>query len=203
MMVPEIGSTCNFTFTARFVSLNGIYTLTHTTQFETAVADKVDFVESLYEPAGLAATDYDADWTGYKGKTILRLVKVDDPEVVLYVPLPLIDLVPDPMIVKVHDLYLAIDLGLFKDEQSIAWMVERLDDLAATVTGTTNTTNIFRTDTVWMTQAAYDAMEADRQIRISAIDSNAKTIIDQKAEIDRLKTLVANYETTLIALNSA
>lgn len=203
MQLPQINTTAKFFFTAPFNALDGIYTLTHMMRFESALEDGVNFVESLYVPAGQTQSQYDLDWVNYKKTTVLKLVqpkaRPTDPDVIYYVPETLLAKVPDPQIIKAYDLYLAIDLGIFSDPNAITYMRDQLDDIAASVTGTLKTTNVFSNKTVYMTQVDYDAVETERAARIEGLDLFSKVNQELLAEISRLQTLVRNLEDALIA----
>lgn len=202
MLIPTIGTSASWTFSAPFNVLDGIYTLKNMMSFDTALSDGVNLFESLYEPAEQTEAAYNTDWENYKADTILKLVKTDDPTVVYYVPDSLLASVPDPQIIKVHDLYLAIDLGLFQDPAEVTYMISQLDDVAASVTGTAKTTQVFTTKTVHMTKAAYQAIVDGRAGNITGLEPQAVTIQTLLAEVLRLQTLNTAYEETLKALQA-
>ena len=203
LLIPTIGTTAKFVFSAPFADLSGIYTLTTTLSFDTAVADGVNLFTSFYELADVSKETFDATWTTYKTDTILRLVSVTDPTVVIYAPSLALAKVPDPQILKCYNLFIAIDLGVFKDADDVSYMVDQLNDIAAGVSGTENTTQLYTSEIQWMSAADYQAIVDERAERITGMDLQSRIIQEQNATIQRMQTLVAAYEATLIALQSS
>ena len=206
MFLPEVGTTCKYTFTNEFESLNGIYTLTLKETYETAIANGVDFVKSLYTLANLTETDYQNDWKNYQNKTILQLESINDPSVIIYAPEPIVALVPDPTIRQYNDIYIGVVLGIFGQEDSdkISWILGQLNNLAQSITGTTNSSHIFSSNKVWMAEADYAAIQAGRAANIKSVETDYSALQAQIAINGLLKNQIAYYEYALkqLAVNN-
>lgn len=199
MLIPVTGTTASFTFVAGFTALNGIYKLTKITDWETSLKDGVNVYESVYVPLGINQATFDVDWLNYATGNVLTLEDANDADVVYYIPESLVATVPDPQIVKCYDLWLGIDLGVFDDPNKVAYMVDELNDTAAAVTGTSETTHMFRKTVTWMTKADYDAMDTARSVAITGLDLKTKTIQELLALVQQQATLIAAYEDLLVA----
>lgn len=202
LIIPPVGTTAKFTFSAPFTDLNGIYTLTQALSFEAAVADEISLFDHFYALAGQDRELFDAEWADYKADTILKLVSVADASVVVYAPSLTLAKVPDPQILKCQQLYLAVDLGTFQDVEEVSYMLDQIDDIAAGVSGTQKKTQLYSSGTVWLTASDYQIIVDARADRITGLDLQSKIITAQAATIIRLQTLVAQYEATLISLQS-
>ena len=200
MLAPDVGTTALFTFTTPFAKLNGIYTLQATTLYETAVAQGIDFVNGLYVPAGLTENDYNNDWKTYAGQTVLTLQSVTTPATVIYPLEPLLALIPDPTVKNYPNLYVAIMLGCYADQTKLQWLVDEINNIAQSVTGTTNSAKLLFNSSKWLTQAEYAAIDTARQANVKATQPLYEALQAQIAENNRLKTLVSAYEATLIEL---
>lgn len=201
MLIPDIGSTCKYVFTTPFAALDGIYTLTHVTAFDTALVDEVDFVTSLYEPAGRTKEDYEDEFTAFRGNVVLKLEHIES-GLVIYVPKVLIDKVPDPMILKAHNLNIAINLGFIEDPASVAWIMTELQDIASSLTGTPRSAVLLSAGQKWMTRADYTALDEERKTRVRQIIPMAVELKQQRDMIARLQDKIQAYEALLVSLNA-
>lgn len=203
MIVPSIETTAKFTFNSPFNVLDGIYTLTQLVSFSTAINDGVNFVDSLYAYTSYPDPDeaFATDWKLYQNDQVLKLVSIDDAAKIIYVPASLINEVPDPQIIKAHNLTLRVDLGLFRDPTTIAWIKSEIDDFVANSTGTTKTCHLFAPKTEYMTESEWQALEQDRLNRISELDLSSKTIVNLRKELDTANRKLRAYEEKIIAIS--
>lgn len=199
-MIPQLGTVAKYTLKTKFTPLNGIYKLERIRTFDAALADGVDFVKSIYTPCELTDADYQADADEYRSSVVLTLTYIDDETIVRHIPYPAIDLTPDPMIIKCENLYIAIDIGLVKDPNKYKWLINQLNEMTRSVTGTDKMVQLMSVGSVYVTQADYDTIEADRTIRIEQIDSLQKTVTGQSELISKLTTRLQHYEDIIKAL---
>ena len=211
ILVPPVNTSARYTLIPRFAALNGIYTLTKIMSFDAAIEEKVNFTDTLYGLVGLTEDDYNAEWSAYQTGQILRLTRCRDQAAiaantvgqVIHVPESLLQYVPDPMVRPYEDIYLAIDVGPYADPEKIDILRVQLNDLASAVTGTTNTAALMSIGQIWLSDTDYAALAAERAGRIQQLTPQATTIQTLQTEVARLKSLVATYETTLVALSNS
>ncbi len=125
-MIPDVGSTCLFTFTSRFATLNGVYRVRAETTFKDAVRSGVNFVDSLYIPAGLEEKDYNADYLTYTDDKIVVLESVKNAELVYNVPQSVFLNIPDPTIREYAPLTLVVNLGVHRNTQVIYPLLDQI-----------------------------------------------------------------------------
>lgn len=203
-MIPAAGTTCLFTFTTPFASLNGIYVIMRTMTFETALATGVNFVASLYTPAGLSAGQYTSDASSYANQTVLQIQSVAATKQILYIPIGVLSQVPDPTVKRYSDVYLSIHIGPFADETVYTWIAGQLNDIASSVTGNTDTAQFYSNpaDDVYLTHGAYAALSETRAANIKTITPLSVQKESLFKYIETLQAKVAAYEKTIIALHT-
>lgn len=200
MNLPEIGTACKYTFTAPFVSLNGVYILRKLMSYEQALVDGIDFVEHLYKLAGRTEEDYDAEWTDHRDGRVLMLENSNDPSAkVVYAFDGILAMLPDPMVRRYHELYAAIDLGILASPDDVVHMLAQLNDIAAAVTGTSAAASLFSTKQIWMSEADYQAIDSARQARIRELKPVTTSLIERDATIAQLRAIIKHYEDILVA----
>jgi hypothetical protein len=202
MQLPEVGITCLFTFTTEFESLNGIYTVLTKQTFNNAIVTGVSFVDSLYTPAGLTQTNYNNDFSNYSpSMTVLQLQSVIDTTIVIFVPSVIISLTPDPTVQQYPTLAIAITLGTYDPASAnISWIVDQLNQVAQSVTGTTNSVKLFQKNSTWLTAAQYASLDATRQAEIQSVETYYSALQSSLATIAQLRNLIIYYENGLKAL---
>ena len=202
-MIPPVGSTCLFTFATPFSELNGVYTSVKTMTFETALGAGVDFVSSLYTPAGRTASNYASEYTSFSGQIVLQLQSVgSDTTTTHYAPLGVLSQIPDPTVKRYSEVYMAIKIGAFADETTYTWLKGEVDDLFASVTGNTDTAQFYSnpSDDIYLTQSQYDALVATRAANIKTIAPLSVQNQALQQHIDTLKTLLESYKKVLVDL---
>ena len=195
--LPDIDKPAFFSFKAGFKTLDGIYKYTNLTTFRKAIDDKISFVNDLYIPAGKTQDDYEVDYNKYINDNIITLEKIDNDKNIIHVPVSLLDKIPNQHILPCHDLHLSIELGKFRDPDKLTYMIEQLTDIAASVTGSEKSVNIFSSSVKWMTVSEYKILEEERTLRISKLTLFSEIINSQSIEIKNLQTIVSKMETTL------
>ena len=172
MYLPKIGSTCLFSLTPKFETLNGVYSVTALATFNN-LAVKVNFVDDLYTPAGLTQQDYIQDFSSYQNTTVAVVSPVSDATTTYYFPEPIIAKVPDPTVQKYSRIYLDILIGPFKDTAVLQSLATQIGQMVTNTTGVTNPVRVLANpkNDVWLTESQYQALETQRQANIKQADS--------------------------------
>ena len=196
MTYNEIGVSSLYTFTTPFQDLDGIYTLKKILTSDQAIAEGVDFVKNLYVPAGLDKDDFNNEFQTFRGQQVLYLSSVTSDR---QVPVPenILAKIPNPNIVEVDDLYIAINLGLFDNPTQLSWIVRQLQDITQSVTGESDSVDIYSTGKKWLTTKEFHDIKKARRQKAEQAQPLSVTVREQQEEILRLRNLVNHYETTL------
>lgn len=205
MIAPQLGSVCKFTFVTRFSALNGVYKVVSLTTYEATVAAGIDYAAGLYTPAGLDSSQYQTDASSYAGQEVIVVQPPNNTALTYYIPLSLIALVPDPTVSRYDDIYLSVHIGMFKDPDTYAWVKGQIEDILSSVTGQTLQGQWLANSkkSQYLTEAEYDALDAERQANIKAVKPLSVIIQDQLTQITKLQALVAALEQTVISMRSA
>lgn len=199
MVTPELNSVCHYTFINGFSGLDGFYRLLKVTTVDTALAEGQDFVTGVFARVGLDESAYNEAWPTLAGGTCLWLQDVNDAtQPTLVVPDGLLDRLPDPMVKRCLQLYVAIDLGLIADPAKISYVVTQLNDHAAAVVGVENLARLMANGEQWVTQTQYEALEAERAQRISQIQPLSVTVVQQQQTIANQAARIAALEAAII-----
>jgi hypothetical protein len=204
-MIPEVGSTCLFTFSIRFSTLNGAYRIRAQTTFQDALTSGINFVNHLYIPAGLSQADFDADYRQYISDGIAVLESVKDNNVIYYVPESLFLTIPDPTIKEYLPLILVAELGVFENTQVIYPVLDQINDLMQSGLGVANGLRILTNpqNKAYLTQSQYQIIQDARDANIKTLvplSVQVKTLQEEKAY---LATLCAEYEAVIARLSTA
>ncbi len=192
-----------FTFTQKFAALDGVYQVTKTMSFETALTDEnVNFVTTLYAAVGLTQADFNADYTAYQGQEVWELQTPGPSPTTYYVPVPIAATLPDPTVTEYRNIYLSILIGPFADTASYSWIKGQVNDIVSSVTGNTNSAQWFAnpSQNVWLTETQYAALSATRQANIKAIAPLTTVNQTNQAAIDALKTQISVLESIIISM---
>lgn len=195
-MIPEVGTTCLFSFRAKFSTLDGVYRIRAETTFLDAIASKIDFVAHLYTQAGLSQTDFNNDYSGYLKDRIVVLESVVSSSIVIYVPESIFQKVPDPTIKEFVPLMLTVNLGVYENAQVIYPLLDHISDLIKASLGVTDPLRILTNtqNKVYLTNTQYEALE---QARLTNIHTLVPLSLQLKQEQDKntlLAAKVAAYE---------
>ncbi len=199
-MMPEVGAVCRFTFIPKFNTLNGVYRVRAETNFEDAIASGISLIDSLYTPAGLGQTDYNADYNSYLNTRLAVLESVLDSDVVYYTPESIFLTVPDPTVQEFYPLTLVVELGIQKNSQEILPLLDQIEDLIKATLGTENSLRVLTNpqNRVYLTQSEYDVLVASRQANINRLAPFSAQIQLLQQQNQYLAAKVASYEAKII-----
>jgi len=200
--LPAIQSTCSYTFTTGFTSLNGIYTVDELLSFKEAITTGIDFVINLYTPAGLPSSQYTTDASSYQTDIVLYLVPANG-GTPIYAPASILATVPDPMIGCYNNLAIGVSLGLFADQTTLAWIISELNSIIGGVVGVSSPVKLYSLGTTYMSVADYAALETTRNAAKTAYTTLYQQLQQQIALTEAAQNLNTYYQNALIALNAA
>jgi hypothetical protein len=198
-VIPLIGSTCAFTFTLRFSSLNGVYRVKAETTFKDAIKDGIQFTDTLYTQAGLSAADYANDVASYAHDQVCILESVVDKTILLTVPESIILGVPDPTIREYHSLMLVAALGPIANTQMVLPLLAQITDIIQATLGVTDPVRITANPDakVYLTENQYAALQATRNANIRALAPLTVQIQTLQAQLTQATAKNAAYEALL------
>lgn len=198
LIVP--GYAYDFKFKSLLSSLNGIYQVSSLLSYEELINTNVDLFASTYEPLGLDEVAYDSDLNSIREGKTAKLVSVNNPEEIWYVPEHLFDIVPDGSVQRYLHLGLAVDLGVFDDSEQLELLKEEIEQIVQTKIGVSQSAIIYSVKDAWMSKSEFQLIEAARLINIEQTNNHYTDKLKLQKEVDRLKTLITYYEDTLKTL---
>jgi hypothetical protein len=195
-MSIELGHAYQFSFTAGFETLNGIYRVTHALSYDSLLEGSVDLLASLYTPAGKDQDDLDADLDALSAESYYKLVHVTS-ALELYMPKGYIVGIPVPDVREYVKLMLSIDLGVMADPAILQSIVDTVKDVIQGAHGVTNDPVLLQYSTQWMSETTYEAIVAAREQARTGVTNyytlsqqQAATIVEKNARIAALEILV-------------
>jgi hypothetical protein len=204
MMLPDLNTISDYTFTTEFTSLNGIYLLTELITYNQAIANGVDFVKSLYTPAGVASSQFATDAPNYVNDTVLVITPANTTGgTTLYVPQSILAMMPDSMVGCYNNMAIGINLGLFDDQTQINWVISELNQILMSALGITNPAILYSLGSQYMKISDYNEQAATRAAAATGYNTLFEQLQAQLKLTQQAQNLVADYEQTLIALNGA
>lgn len=204
MMLPDINTVSAYQFTTEFESLNGIYTLVELITYNQALATGVNFMTSLYTPAGLTQANYTTDAPSYVNDTVLVLTSINNPTApTLYVPQSVLALMPDSMVGCYNNVAIGVSLGLFNDQNAINVAISEINSVLEGLLGISNPAVIFSLGSQYMKVGDFDNLVAARVAAATGYNTLYEQLQAQIKLTQEAQALVADYQATLIALNAA
>lgn len=199
--IPTVNTTCAYIFTSEFQSLNGLYTLQEICSYNEAISEGVDFITSLYTPAGLSASQYATDASNYKNDSILYLTPTNPGGVSIYAPSSILAMMPDPMVGCYNNLAIGVSLGLFADQSKLDWIVNELNNIISSVVGVSSPeVKLYSLGTQYMRVVDYEALVALREDVQSTYKTLYQQLQEQIALTEAAQNLNVYYQSALIAL---
>lgn len=210
MQTPFLGCAYSFSFRDKFSKYDGIYTVSRILTFDETLLDQID-LSALYVDAGYTAEDYNTevdtiDSSKYprvpiREDKILKLQSVSDETVTRYIPFTICSTTPNPNIKQYHKLVLSLDLGTYDNMEDIDYITNVIQDTASKALGVSSTVDMFSYATVWMTEDAYADIQSERDTKKTEIINLFSENNRLRTELDKAKTLITKYETTIINLS--
>lgn len=205
MFLPHIGSTCLFTLTPKFSSLNGVYTVTALAAFNDLVSNaNINFVQNLYTPAGLTRQDYINDFNSYQNENVAIVSSVEDASTTYYFPEAIIATVPDPTVKKYPNYYFGILIGPYQNENVLQDLASQIGEMVTNTTGVTNPVRYLYdpAKSTWLTASQYQALEEERQQNIKQADSLYTQLQNALSTISTLQSQVDTLQQVIVQLST-
>ena len=197
-MTPSVNETCKFSFADMFNTLDGIYTVTSIYSMDELRAIEVNLLDEIFKPLGIDVAVYDTDTEKIESSSVFRLKHAMTSNIV-YMPNCYFKTMPDPNVRRYMRLGLAVDIGIFDEPETVAWIKNQLFQVLESV-GVVSVPELFEVEYVWLTNDDYTDIKEARDSASSGPKTHFESKQELLAENTRLKTVIKNYETTMKAL---
>jgi hypothetical protein len=191
-----------FTFKSLLSVLNGIYKVLGVFSYSELFELNIDLFEVTYNANGLDGTIFEADINTIRSGEIIKIVSVDDSTIIRYIPAHMLAEIPDGSVNKYFNLGLAVNLGIFDDQDKLSTLKGEIEQIVSAMVGISDTTVIYTTKNTWMSVPEYQAIDATRNANISRISNHFVDKISLQKEIDSLRTKLNYYENALVSLTN-
>lgn len=199
-----------FSFTSLFESLNGIYKILAIYSYDEVLNIDIDLYKETYEPLAIDKEDYLSVINLIRGGRIYKLEQMNqDYETIRYVPESIISGIPDASVKKFFNLGLAVELGIFDNENMLTDLKTQIEEIVEAQTGSVEKTVVYSIEEKWMTIAEFEVIDQERKDHVFSesslytlstaflVRNNFTDKVALQIENDRLKTIIANYEELL------
>ena len=200
LIVPDF--VYDFKFKSSLSTLDGIYKVLGILSYTEVVSLGLDLFKITYEPNSITVEVFDNELDQIRAGKIAKLIAIDNPENIQYIPEYMFDKVPDGTVQRYLKLGLAINLGIFDDAEQLSVIRSEVEQVIAAMLGVNNSTIIYTTDKVWMTSNEYTDIQTAREAAITRISNHYVDKLALQKENDSLRTKLAYYEDALKALTS-
>lgn len=151
----------------------GIFRVENITNYYNLVISGIDIYQNLYLPLNLSHDLYEADRKKWMNDDIwYKLVNPALTTQVYYVPLGIIDGIPDGNVTEYERYHLVIDIGIFKDPEFLAEMVTDINMLMRAKFGVPTTAQLASYDKLYIPDEYYEWLE---KVRKTYIDNFMET----------------------------
>lgn len=188
-----------FTFKTIFATLNAIYRVESITSYAELLANNIDIYKVTYQANGASDDLFKTDLDTIRAGRIVKLKKITNESVVIYIPEHLFDKIPDGSVQRYLKLGLVVKLGIFDNMEDLNVIKSEVDQIVEAMAGTSEQSTIFKVSDSWLTTAEYQAIETVRNANITQISNHFTEKQRLLKEIDSLKTKLKYYEDLLIA----
>lgn len=182
----------------------GVFRVVEQTTLYSLILGGIDVYQNLYLPLGLSKDVYEQDRATWTNDDVwYKLMNPMLPAQVLYVPISIIDGVPDGNIQEYKRYHLITDIGLYHDPDMLADLVTSINLLFQGRYGIPTAAKLASYDSVWIPEAYYNWFEARRKSsRRSFMETDGeryyKTLFADK--YNELSAKVRQYESDNLAL---
>ena len=142
----------------------GIYRVENITTYYSLVLSGVDVYQNLYLPLNLSKELYEADRKKWMNDDIwYKLVDPTLPTRVFYVPVGIIDGIPDGSVTEYDRYHLIVDIGIFSDPAFLAELVTDVNMLLRGKFGIPSSTQLASYDKIYIPNDYYEWLEKARK----------------------------------------
>lgn len=142
----------------------GIFRVENITTYYNLVLSGIDVYQNLYLPLGLTPELYEADRKKWMNDDVWY--KLVDPVLatrVFYVPVAIIDGIPDGNVTQFDRYHLIVDIGVFSDPEILASLVTNINMLMRAKFGIPSSTQLASYDKVYIPNEYYDWLNKVRE----------------------------------------
>jgi len=189
-----------FTFKSALSVLNGIYRVTGVFSYAELFTLNIDLYKTTYGPNGIAEPVFEADLDIIRLGEIAKLVHIDDPNNIQYIPFHMFAEVPDGSIQRYFQIGIVVDLGIYDNAEQLSTLKSEIEQTVEAMTGIDNNALIYTIKNTWMSIPEYQVIDTTRTNAISRVSNH---YVDKKSlqkEVDSLRTKLIHYENALKSL---
>ena len=159
----------------------------------------LDLYALTYQPNNLSDDIFNNDLDLIRTEKIMKLTSVVDETIIYYIPEHLFAKIPDGSVQKYFRLGIAVDLGIFADAEQLSVLRSEVEQVVASMIGSTNKTVVYTVDNKWMTTSEYTVIDTARKAAITRVSNHFTDKLELIKQVDSLKVLIKYYEDALKA----
>lgn len=189
MSLITVGFVYRFSFVTKFSSLDGVYEVVKIYAFDELLKDNKNLFDLLYAPLHLTSEEYNRDVEQYRYDRILKLVSVENQDVVVYAPESIMNEFPVYTVSRRSKLVLAINLGIYDDadSQTLESLKSQILQYMSTSYGVAETPGVFSIKSVYLTDLEYEQVVAARK-------QIATKVLNWFSENKKLQEIIADLQ---------
>ena len=199
----NVGYVYKFKFHSSIESIDGKYRLMNIMVLDDIIESGIDLYKDVFQPLGMTEDDYNSTVIPDLTPTtrIFKLQDVTNIDNIYYIPEFLIIKQPEFGVKPYLRLGLAVNLGIFKDSETLNWIKSEIEDILRSKAGIDKDAAIFAVEEVWLTPSEYQEIENQRKANISNTESIYVKNQNLQKEITNLQALISDYEDLIIQLS--
>ena len=201
MFTPALNNVYKFSFISPFHVYDGYYRVLRILTFDELLADNISLTD-LYTGAGLTQVELDAATDVLRTDKILKLVNIEDEDIIYHIPMSLSKLEPDPNVKAYPTLVLAVNLGVFDNVDKVTATQHAISSYIAKGLGISEDVLVFSVKDTWMTLDEYNTHEEERVAHRTGLVNLYSEVLRLRKELDAANTKIAYYEDKFKALGN-
>ena len=201
MLTPKIDVVYKFSFVTPFQIYDGFYKVLSILSLDELIKNNLTLLD-LYTGAGLTEADLEAAIPIYRTDRILKLMNVADETNIIYIPMSLGKLEPDPNVKSYPTLALAVNLGIFDNVDKVVATKNAITSYIAKGLGISEEVLVFSIKDTWMTLDEYNIYEAERINRRTGLVNLYSEVARLRKELDSANVKIKYYEDKFIELGN-
>lgn len=198
-MLVAVGYVYEFQFRLTLNTLDGIYQVNSIMSYAEMLNLDLDLYALTYQPNNLSDDIFNNDLDLIRTEKIMKLTSVVDETIIYYIPEHLFAKIPDGSVQKYFRLGIAVDLGIFADAEQLSVLRSEVEQVVASMIGSTNKTVVYTVDNKWMTTSEYTVIDTARKAAITRVSNHFTDKLELIKQVDSLKVLIKYYEDALKA----
>lgn len=172
----------------------GVYKITDQMTYYKLLLSGVDVYQNLYLPLKISKTVYENDRKKWMNDDIwYELTDPSVPARVFYVPLGIINGIPDANVHEYNRYQLLVDIGIFQDPEFLAEIITDINLLMKAKFGIPTTAKLASYDKVYIPDEYYNMLEEARQGNIVKFMSENSDQLYKALFFDKFNTMYKEY----------